>query len=180
VKQIFTVGHSTRTLDEFIALLQAHGIETLADIRRFPGSRRHPQFGKDSLRDSIADAGIAYHWLEALGGRRSVKNLSTENSGWRVKAFHAYADYTRTPEFQKALSLLEGLAGKQRTAYMCAEAQWTQCHRRLVSDALLARGWKVFHITSKTRAEEHHLPDFARRTGALVTYPGSPDEPTLF
>ena len=172
-KQIFTIGHSTHEIAEFIRWLAAHQIEALADVRRFPGSRRLPQFGKDALKSSLEEAGIAYHWFEALGGRRSEKNLSDQNSAWEVKAFHAYADYTLTPEFQQALTELEGLAKKQRTAFMCAEARWTSCHRRLISDALTARSWSVLHITSARRTELHKLPDFAVLRGRQVTYPGT-------
>jgi uncharacterized protein (DUF488 family) len=172
-KEIFTVGHSTHSIAEFLRWLTAHNIEALADVRRFPGSRRLPQFGKDALKQSLEEAGIEYHWFEALGGRRSEKNLSHLNSAWEVKAFHAYADYTNTPEFQNALKQLETLAKTRRTAYMCAEARWTSCHRRLISDALTARGWTVRHITSAKRTELHALPEFAVVKAQRVTYPGT-------
>jgi uncharacterized protein (DUF488 family) len=170
--QIWTIGHSTHPIDEFIRWLQAHKIKALADVRRFPGSRRQSQFGNEALRGSLDDSGIEYHWFEALGGRRSTKNLSAANSAWEVKAFHAYADYTLTAEFEDALARLETLAHECRTAYMCAEAQWTRCHRRLISDALTVRGWDVLHITSAKRTEVHKLPGFARVNGERVTYPG--------
>jgi uncharacterized protein (DUF488 family) len=172
-KEIFTIGHSTHTIDEFLRWLFDHQIEALADVRRFPGSRRLPQFGKDTLKSALEDAGIEYHWFEALGGRRSEKNLSDANSAWEVKAFHAYADYTGTPEFQNALKQLEALAKTRRTTYMCAEARWTSCHRRLISDALTARGWSVRHITSARRTEIHKLPEFAVVKEKRVTYPGT-------
>jgi uncharacterized protein (DUF488 family) len=178
---IFTVGHSTREFLNFAALLEAHGIQCIADVRRFPGSRRYPQFGQEALKKALLETGIKYHWFEALGGRRSVKNLSPENDAWQVKAFHAYADYLQTPEFQRALDKLEQLARRSRTAYMCAEAMWTRCHRRLISDALVTRGWHVFHITAKNAPKAHELTPFARVRRGRLTYPSTEaKQPLLF
>jgi uncharacterized protein (DUF488 family) len=180
-KMIFTIGHSTREFAEFAALLQAHTIETVVDVRRFPGSRRFPQFGQDVLRASLNEIGIQYQWFEKLGGRRSTKNLSLVNGGWQVKAFHAYADYIQTEEFQQALSELETLAQGSRTAYMCAEALWVRCHRRLISDVLVTRGWQVFHIMTKTDARPHELTSFARMQDGTLTYPAvEATQPLLF
>jgi uncharacterized protein (DUF488 family) len=173
MKQIYTIGHSTRALEEFLRLLNAHGILAVADVRSFPGSRKYPHFGQAALKASLENVGIAYHWFKDLGGRRSTKNLSppTLNGAWQVDAFHAYADYAQTEPFRNALEALEQLARLQPTAYLCAEAQWTRCHRRIISDALIARGWEVFHIMSARRAEPHQLAEFARAEDGTVTYP---------
>jgi uncharacterized protein (DUF488 family) len=169
--RVFTVGHSVLALDEFIAALGGQRIRALADVRRFPGSRRHPQFGAKALERSLARHGIAYAWFEDLGGRRDTKQLSADNAAWRVDAFHAYADWMRSTEFQAALARLGELARAQLTAVMCAEALWTRCHRRLIADALLARGWEVVHLLPPSRLESHHLPDFAQVTPEGVRYP---------
>jgi uncharacterized protein (DUF488 family) len=173
MRDVATIGHSTRTLDAFIAILQAHGIATLVDVRRFPASRRHPHFSRESLSAALPEAGIAYRWIEALGGRRSTKGLSDANAAWRVDAFHAYADYLTTEAGSAALAVLEEIARASPSAFMCAEAQWTRCHRRLIADALVARGWRVRHLTSATRAEEHELPEFARLEAGRLSYPAT-------
>ncbi|MBA3708372.1 MAG: DUF488 domain-containing protein, partial [Planctomycetes bacterium] len=168
---IFTVGHSILALEDFLALLAAHRIEAIADVRRYPTSRRHPYVSGAALAPALAAEGIAYHWFEELGGRRSTKDLSEDNAGWRVAAFHAYADYTREPRFAETLGRLETVAHGARTAVMCAEAMWTKCHRRLIADALAARGWSVHHLMTRTRVEPHRIPDFARIHGTVVLYP---------
>ena len=168
---VLTIGHSTHAADRFQALLRAHRIELLADVRRYPGSRRHPQFGADSLRATLQDAGIAYESLgEQLGGRRRSRRDSP-NTGWRVAAFQAYADHMQSPEFAAGLELLEGLARERRVAIMCAEGDWRRCHRRLIADVLLVRGWRVVHIGPDGDREEHSLTPFAVATGGRVTYP---------
>ena len=164
---LWTVGHSTRADDAFIELLQAHRIEAVADVRRFPASRRHPHFSREQLEPALAAHDIGYVWFPALGGRRSPRPDS-DNTGWRVAAFRGYADYMETREFTEALSRLIDVARAKRTAIMCAEALWWQCHRRLIADALLARGHEVFHIQSRDAAPPHKLiPPAALRDGHL-------------
>jgi uncharacterized protein (DUF488 family) len=169
--RVLTIGHSTHASDRFAALIRAHRVELLGDVRRYPGSRRHPQFGADSLCAALQGAGIAYHGLgEQLGGRRRPRRDSP-NTGWRVAAFQAYADHMQTPEFAAGLDRLEGLARERRTAIMCAEGDWRRCHRRLISDALLMRGWRVVHIRPDGGSEEHRLTPFAVSAKTGVVYP---------
>jgi uncharacterized protein (DUF488 family) len=169
--RISTIGHSTLPADDFVAHLTAADVAAIADVRRFPGSRRHPQFGGAALQKTLAAAGIAYRWFEDLGGRRDAKDLSLDNAAWRVAAFHAYADWMRTPTFRAALAELEGFARTQPTALMCAEALWTRCHRRLIADALLAQGWEVVHLIPPNRIEAHRPPEFAQFTAGGIRYP---------
>jgi uncharacterized protein (DUF488 family) len=173
---IWTVGHSTRKIEEFLTLLAAGEIELLADVRRFPASRRHPQFGQEPLTASLAEAGIAYEHFPGLGGRRSQRLEDSPNQAWRVQAFNAYADHLQSDEFRADFNRLLALAAAQRTAIMCAEALPHQCHRRIIADALIARGWTVKHLLSPQRIEDHKLTDFARVEGEQVTYP----QETLF
>src|SRR5215212_6404131 len=150
---IFTIGHSTHALDEFLALLAGPGIELLVDVRRYPSSRRYPWFNGPALAAAVP----AYRHEEALGGRRSPAPDSA-NGGWRVRQFRGYADHMASAEFREALDRL--IAEPRRTAVMCAEAQWWRCHRRLLSDALVARGAEVIHIDSRGRTEAHRLTEF--------------------
>jgi uncharacterized protein (DUF488 family) len=173
---LWTIGHSSHSIEKFLELLAENQIALLADVRRFLGSRKHPQFGTDALARSLAGAGIEYRHFEALGGRRRERLFDSPNSAWRVEQFAAYADYALSAEFQRALADLAAHAAAQRTAMMCAEADWHSCHRRLIADALTARGWQVLHIARRNRVEAHALPDFARVEGERVTYPGQ----TLF
>jgi uncharacterized protein (DUF488 family) len=173
---LWTIGHSNRSLEAFLELLRENQIECLADVRRFPGSRKHPQFGKEELPRSLAAAGIEYRHFEALGGRRRERLPNSPNTAWRVEQFAAYADYTLSAEFEAALAELMDLARSKRTAIMCAEADWHSCHRRLIADVLVARGWQVLDIVRKNRTEPHALPDFARIENDRVIYPGA----TLF
>jgi uncharacterized protein (DUF488 family) len=173
---IWTIGHSTRSIDDFLEILAAGQIELLADVRRFPGSRRHPHFGQEALAASLAEAGIAYRHFVDLGGRRNQRLPDSPNSAWRVKSFNAYADYMQSPEFLAALEELMATAQQQPTAIMCSEALPQRCHRRLISDALVARGWSVRHLLSPKRIEDHALTPFARLDGTAVTYPAE----TLF
>jgi uncharacterized protein (DUF488 family) len=170
-RTIFTIGHSTRSFEEFAGLLTQNGVRLVADVRAFPGSRKNPQFGKTQLPEELHAAGLSYRWFPSLGGRRRITEERPETAAWRVDAFRAYANYTLTPEFEAALRELETAAEAVPTAVMCAEAQWTRCHRRLIANALVARGWKVVDIESRTRAEPHRLPDFARVVNGVVTYP---------
>lgn len=174
---IFTVGHSNRPLDEFLRLLTENGIETLADVRRFPGSRRHPQFGRDAIAVALKDVGIGYAHFPALGGRRTSPSDATQNSPWRVAAFAAYADYMLTPEFAAAFAELKTLAETSHTAIMCAEALPWRCHRRMIADQFIAAGWEVIDIIAAGSTKPHELPPFAKVANGQVTYPG---DPTLF
>jgi uncharacterized protein (DUF488 family) len=176
VAVIHTIGHSTRSIDEFIALLQHHRIARLADIRSIPRSRRHPHFASETLASSLAAAGIEYRHFPALGGMRTPRRDSI-NSAWRNDSFRGYADHMQTPAFQQALDELMRWAGEADTApcgaaIMCAEAVWWRCHRQLTSDALVARGVEVRHIVSTAAPERHALTDFARVDEGRVTYPG--------
>lgn len=173
---VWTIGHSNRTAAAFLELLAAQSIELLADVRRFPGSRKHPQFGRDALEKSLSEAGIGYVHFPQLGGRRSRSGVDSPNTAWRVDAFNAYADYMLTDEFQAALDELTDAASGGRTAIMCAEALPWQCHRRLIADALVVRGWTVLDIIGTGAPKRHELTDFAHVEGERITYPGG----TLF
>jgi uncharacterized protein (DUF488 family) len=167
---IFTVGHSTRSADELIALLEAHDVTGLADVRTVPKSRRHPHFARESLEHTLPARGIEYLHCPGLGGLRAPRRDSP-NGGWRVAGFRGYADYMQTPEFAAALGALLAFAALCRVAVMCAEAKWWQCHRRLVADALVVRGIEVRHIMTKGSAPVHELTPFARVDGTHLWYP---------
>lgn len=167
---IWTIGHSTHSADGFVALLQAHGIETLADVRRFPGSRRHPQFGSEALAQRLAADGIDYVWLSRLGGRRRGDTWP-EHEGWRNASFRAYAGYTWTEEFAQGLEELLHLAAARRTAMMCSELLWWRCHRALVSDVLRFLGVEVLHIASPGPAKPHPYTSPARVCEGELVYP---------
>jgi uncharacterized protein (DUF488 family) len=167
---IYTIGHSTRSGGEFLDLLRSSGVRQLADIRRFPASRRLPHFNLEPLRRVLEAAGILYRHLEALGGRRSPRSDSP-HTAWKVDQFRGYADHMETVEFAAALSDLERWSVGAPTAIMCAEALYFRCHRRMTSDALLRDGFEVLHITGPGRLERHQYPPFARlepETGRLV------------
>lgn len=166
---IWTIGHSTRSIEEFIELLTLNGIEALADIRRLMGSRKFPQFDQDALRDSLHAAGIEYMPIPELGGRRRV-NADSHNTVWRNVSFRAYADHMETDEFKRGIEKLLALARDKRTAIMCAEAVWWRCHRALVSDYLKAKGVRVIHILSLTSTKEHPYTSAANVRGATVSY----------
>jgi uncharacterized protein (DUF488 family) len=170
---IWTVGHSNLSAEAFMELLAAHSIELVADVRRFPGSRRWPHFGAEPLAQRLGQAGIEYRHFEDLGGRRNKRLENSPNTAWRVEAFNAYADHMASPEFSATLDALEASAAVARTALLCAEALPWRCHRRLIADALVARGWTVLDIMGRGKATEHKLPDFARVVEGGVTYPGS-------
>jgi uncharacterized protein (DUF488 family) len=176
---IFTIGHSTRTLDEFIAILHAHGVRAVADVRLIPKSRRYPHFSDESLAKELPKANIEYHPFKSLGGRRRPDKHSI-NLAWRNESFRGYADFMQTPAFADALEELMTLARKAPTTTMCAEAVPWRCHRSLISDALLARGWEVLDIMSETKAPPHKLPKFAEVEGTTVTYPAEVDAHGLF
>ena len=166
----FTIGHSSHSLDELTALLRGAGVQGVADVRRFPGSRRHPHLAGEALAVSLPEHGVAYDHLAGLGGRRR-KAPGSPNDGWEVEAFGGYADHMATPEFEAALERLQQLARVKATAVMCAEAPWWRCHRRLVSDALVVRGWTVCHVMPDGRVVEHALTEFAVVEGVSITYP---------
>ena len=157
-------------LDDLVALARRYGVELVVDVRRYPRSRRVPHFNSEELERSLPAAGIDYLHMPALGGRRKPRPGSP-NAGWQHEQFRGYADHMETQEFQAALGRLEALARSRPTAVMCAEASWWRCHRRLIADALLARGWRVLHIGSGGGASEHELTRFAAVTAAGVTYP---------
>jgi uncharacterized protein (DUF488 family) len=172
---LFTVGHSTHPLAEFLALLGRHQIEAVADVRRFPGSRKHPHFHRDGLAVSLPQAGVKYHWFEALGGRRAQAAGHSENLGLRNASFRNYADYMATPPFRVAVAELLDLARQKRSAVMCAEGLYWRCHRRLIGDTVVARGWTVLHILPAGGLKPHALTDGARIDGERVSYPPPAD-----
>lgn len=167
---VHTVGHSTRTIDAFLALLREHAIERIVDVRRWPASRRHPHFGREPLASALGDAGIRYLWRGDLGGYRTP-GPDSPNTGWRTGAFRAYADFMSTPAFDQAMDELALVASGERVALMCAEAVPWRCHRQLLADALLVRGWTVRHIID-AGCTVHRLTAFARPSGTRIEYPG--------
>lgn len=167
---VLTVGHSTRSLEELRALLGAHGVELLVDVRTVPRSRRHPQFDRDALPGPLGAAGIGYEHVKALGGLRRSRPNSV-NTAWQNASFRGYADHMQTEEFEAGLARLLEIARHARTAVMCAEAVPWRCHRSLLADALVARGTAVEHILAMTRCEPHRLTPWARVDGARVIYP---------
>lgn len=167
---VYTVGHSTRSADEFVDLLRAHGIERLVDVRTVPRSRRHPWTSVDELPRVLAPHGIAHAHAPALGGLRKPKPDS-ENAAWRNASFRGYADHMQSDAFQRAVDALVEAAARERVAIMCAEAVPWRCHRSLIADALAARGVEARHIMDERTANAHRLTPFARVEGARVTYP---------
>jgi uncharacterized protein (DUF488 family) len=165
---IHTFGHSTRTIGRLIELLEAHRIELLIDVRRWPMSKRYPHFNRENLAASLADDGIDYIWRQDLGGFRKAAPDSP-NSAWRVSTFRAYADFMLTDAFVRIIGEVEQLAERQRSALMCAEAVPWRCHRQLLADALLVRGWSVRHIMDDG-CHAHKLPGFARLEGMRIIY----------
>ena len=166
---VWTIGHSTRTLEQFIDVLRHHQIEAIADVRRFPGSRRLPQFGENALREGLAAHGVHYCWIEELGGRRRPVKDST-NLAWRNSSFQGYADHLQSAEFQRGLQCLLQMAANERTAMMCAEVLWWRCHRSMVADVLKLKGLEVLHIQDENRVIRHPFTSPARQIGGLLTY----------
>jgi uncharacterized protein (DUF488 family) len=155
---VFTVGHSTRTVAAFVALLREAGVDCLVDVRRFPGSRRHPQFNAEALAASLAEVGILYRHLPSLGGRRGgSRDKESPHTLWREEAFRNYADFAETPEFRAGFAALMALAAEHRVAIMCAEAVWWRCHRRIIADYLIAAGVGVMHILDAGKIDPAHL-----------------------
>lgn len=169
---LYTIGHSTRTFDELVSALQAHGIETLVDIRAFPMSRRLPHFNREALERALPQGGIQYIWMKSLGGYRKTTREDSPHTALRSTNFRNYADYTLTPEFEQAMSELLDLAGKSRTAYMCAERVYFRCHRMIVSDWLLANGHEVVHIDAEGPTRPHKLTAEARMIDGQMIYRG--------
>ena len=167
-----TVGHSNHPLDRFLALLARHEVEALVDIRRFPGSRKHPHFIRDNLAAALPKLGVEYHWLEALGGRRHEQRDESPNLGLENRGFRNYADYMLTDEFREGVEQLLEVARQKRTAIMCAEGLFWQCHRRLVSDFLAANGVTVQHIMPSGELRPHKLTSGVVIADRQVTYPG--------
>jgi uncharacterized protein (DUF488 family) len=168
-KQIWTIGHSTHPLDEYLAMLESFEIKLLVDIRSYPGSRRYPHFNKEALEKSLPQSGINYLHMPELGGRRKAKANSI-NTAWRNDAFRGYADYMETDEFNSAIKELQKLAEEKKTAYMCSEAVWWRCHRSLVSDYLKAEGWTVMHIMGVGKSEEHPYTSAAKIVDGELSY----------
>ncbi|NGX84350.1 DUF488 domain-containing protein [Aequorivita sp. KMM 9714] len=166
---IWTIGHSTRTFDEFLKLLQSFNIKSLVDVRHYPSSRKFPQFNKDSLEKSLPENNIEYTHLIDLGGRRKP-NPNSKNDAWRLDSFKGYADYMATEEFKQALNTLKEIAAEKQTAIMCAEAVWWSCHRSLISDILKVDGWEVLHIMSENKATEHPYTAPARIVDGKLNY----------
>ena len=169
---LYTIGHSTRTLDELVSALHAHGIETLVDIRAFPMSRRLPHFNRESLERSLPEQGIRYIWIKALGGYRKATRKDSPHTALRNASFRNYADYTLTPDFEQAMGELLRLAEQSRTAYMCAERVYFRCHRMIVSDWLVAHGYDVLHIDAEGPTRPHKLFAEARLIDGQVIYRG--------
>jgi uncharacterized protein (DUF488 family) len=167
---IFTVGHSTRSFEELVAILRAHGVKRLVDVRRIPRSRHNPQFNRETLRKALHHRRLNYRHMKALSGLRQASPNSI-NIGWRNTSFRGFADYMQTPAFQEALERLVEMARQKPTAIMCAEAVPWRCHRSLIADALIARGYEVRDIMSVTSAKPHILNPMARVHGQQVTYP---------
>ena len=168
-KTIWTIGHSTRTLEEFTAMLHSFSIELVADVRSYPGSRKFPQFNKEALEISLPESNIQYIHLKNLGGRRKV-SPDSKNTGWKHAAFRGYADYMETSAFRDGIEELAKSALKKRTAFMCSEALWWRCHRSMISDYLKLQGWKVMHIMGTGKADEHSYTAPARIVNAGLNY----------
>ena len=167
--QIWTIGHSTHSYEEFLALLQKFEIQQLADVRSFPGSRRYPQFNVENLSVALEKNQIKYLHIRELGGRRKIKPNSL-NVAWRNLSFRAYADYMETPEFLIGIEKLTTWASQARTAYMCSEAVWWRCHRSMISDYLKSKGWVVWHILGDAPAKEHSYTSPAQVHGGKLSY----------
>lgn len=169
---IWTIGHSNREFPRFLDLLRGSSIDFLADVRRFPGSLRHPQFGREAFEPALREAGIGYQHFEGLGGRRGRARPDSPNRAWRVASFNAFADHMESPEFRSALDALIARASDHRLALMCSEALPWRCHRRLIADALIVRGWSVFDIIGPGSPKPHALTPFARVESDRIIYPG--------
>lgn len=168
-KEVWTIGHSSLNIDVFIEMLVAFNIELVVDIRRFPSSKKHPQFNQETLKDSLNKINIEYKYLEDLGGRRKV-NPNSKNIAWRNPSFRAYADYMETIEFKYAFDKLKQLTMEKTTVYLCSEAVWWRCHRSMVSDLLKVNGWKVWHIMNSHKQVEHPYTKAASIKEGILRY----------
>ena len=168
---VWTVGHSTRSGEEFSEILLAHEIKVLVDVRSFPGSRRFPQFNRETLAVSLASVGIEYRHEPRLGGRRKPR-ADSHNTAWKNASFRAYADHMESEEFRRGVEELLEVAGRERTAVMCAEAVWWRCHRSLIADYLKAEGYQVIHIIDQKKIEEHPFTSAARIVEGKLSYRG--------
>jgi uncharacterized protein (DUF488 family) len=169
LRTIYTIGHSTRTLEEFIVLLQTFSIEMLVDVRSYPGSRRYPHFNRENLSKELPVKDILYLHVPSLGGRRKASPQS-KNTRWKNDAFRGYADYMETGEFKKGMDELEKIGTGCRTVFMCSEAVWWRCHRSMIADYLKVRGWKVLHILNNRKAEEHPYTAAAKIVDGHLSY----------
>jgi uncharacterized protein (DUF488 family) len=176
---LFTIGHSTHSIEEFLDLLNAHHVKHLVDVRSIPKSRHVPQFNTDELASSLRAANIDYTHLKALGGRRHTHKDST-NTGWRNTSFRGYADYMSTPQFAEGIAALSEIARTTTTAIMCAEAVPWRCHRSLIADAMALQGWNVRDILTPAPAAEHKLTPFLKVVDGQPTYPGPDESGSLF
>jgi uncharacterized protein (DUF488 family) len=172
--RLYSVGHGARSLDELTRTLA--GVRQLVDVRSFPGSRRHPHFGREALARALPERGLAYAWEPRLGGRRRAGAQPSPNPAWRVEAFRHYADYMDTAEFGEGLAALLAAAARAPTAFMCAETHWSKCHRRLLADKLWALGHEVVHLVTPEKTELHHPPPFLRIDGTRLRYDLPVDE----
>lgn len=166
---IWTIGHSTRPMDEFLGLLAHYRLKAVADVRRFPGSRRQPQYARETLPTALAEQGISYHWFPSLGGRRRPLPDSP-NIAWRNTSFRGYADHMASAEFSRGLDELIELSGQQRTTLMCAEAVWWRCHRALIADVLCVHGIEVVHILDEKHTIVHPYTSPARIVNGRLSY----------
>lgn len=176
---LWTIGHSTRPIDEFVSLLNAHGVQRLVDVRTVPRSRHNPQYNKEALSKTLRSEGLLYKHMPQLGGLRKAKKESI-NLGWRNASFRGYADYMQTEQFGEALEELITHSTHKKTVIMCAEAVPWRCHRSLIADALVSRGWEVRHIMSATKADPHQLTSFAATENGLLYYPKPNEASPLF
>lgn len=171
--KLWTVGHSTRTFDELVGMLKNFTIECVVDVRHYPGSKKYPHFNKNALQDSLPKNGINYIHCISLGGRRKVQDNSA-NTAWRHPAFQGYADYMVSSQFKAGIDKLKETAENYRTAIMCSEAVWWRCHRSMIADQLKADGWKVMHILSFTKLQEHPYTAPAKIVNGKLTYNNNP------
>ena len=171
VRQLYSIGHSTRSLEDLFHLLRMFHIACLADVRTIPRSRHTPQFNRDALKAALPDAGLRYVHLPRLGGLRQSRGSESPNGGWRSAGFQGFADHMQTEEFARGLDELWDLAGQCRTAIMCAEALYWRCHRALIGDAFMVRGGTVSHILSDRKVKDHRMPSFAVGLEGRITYP---------
>lgn len=178
-KVLWTIGHSTRPITEFVSLLRAHGIQQLVDVRTVPRSRHNPQYNNEALSKSLQHEDLSYKHMPKLGGLRKPKKDSI-NTGWRNASFRGYADYMQTEEFRSALNELMVESRLQHTAIMCAEAVPWRCHRSLIADALVTKDWEVRHIMSEKKADQHRLTSFATVENGFLWYPTKEDNGKLF